>query len=121
MRMLFVGHSKVGTTAEQRSRALQSLGFQLTALAEDSFSEPHWCVRAVQRRIYLRGLPVRYSEPNGFNAAILEAAGQVRPEVLWLEKGIYVRRCTLQKIATEFPGCHVIGFSPDDMGGRHNR
>jgi hypothetical protein len=67
------------------------------------------------------GLPVPYCEPHGLNRAIVEAARRIRPDVLWIDKGWYVWRETLEKIAAENNSCLFIGFSADDMAARHNR
>jgi hypothetical protein len=67
------------------------------------------------------GLSVSIPGPRGINAAIYHAAKTVRPEIIWLDKATFLHRCTIEAIKADFPNCVVIGFSPDDMGGRHNR
>jgi spore maturation protein CgeB len=120
-RALYVGDTTPGTTSEQRARALSLLGLRVSTISPYDFVVPHRNKLSIQRRLYLAGLPVSYSEPHGLNEAIVEGARRIKPDILWIDKGWYVWRETLEKIMTDDLNCLFIGFSPDDMAARHNR
>jgi spore maturation protein CgeB len=120
-RALYVGDTSPGTTSEQRARALSSLGLRVTPISPYDFVSPHRNKHSIQRRLYLLGLPVSYSEPHGLNKAIVDGVRRVKPDIVWIDKGWFVWRETLEKIVMDDPRCLFIGFSPDDMSARHNR
>ena len=120
-RLLYVGTDTFGTTSEQRARALGSLGFDVTFVSRSAFTQRSRLLMAACHRLYRMGLSVRIPGPKGINAAIYNAAKAIRPQILWLDKATFVQRTTLEAVKADFPNCGVIGFSPDDMGGRHNR
>ena len=119
--VLYVGDITSGTTSEQRARALSSLGLCVTPISPCDFVAPHRYEQFIRQRLYMAGLPVPYCEPRGLNRAIVEAAQRIKPDVLWIDKGWYIWRETLEKIAGEANSCLFIGFSADDMVARHNR
>ncbi|MEW6451417.1 MAG: glycosyltransferase [Pseudomonadota bacterium] len=98
-----------------------SLGFQLTILAANEFESPARLSYRVRSRFYRAGLPVSIPEPSGLNAAMAATARRVKPDIVWIDKGLYVRRSTLEAIEAYNPSCRIVGFSPDDMAARHNR
>ena len=119
--ILFVGEMSSGTTSEQRARALRQLGFQLTTLGMNEFQAAPRIAYAIRHRLYRAGLPVSVPEPAGINAAMVATVRRIRPDIVWIDKGLYVRRSTLEAIQAVHPACKIIGFSADDMGSRHNR
>lgn len=119
--ILYVGDMSSGTTSEQRARALGQLGFQLTTLGTDEFRASSRLAYAIRHRLYRVGLPISIPEPSGINAAMIATARQIKPDIVWIDKGLYVHRRTLEAIRKDHAGCKIIGFSPDDMGARHNR
>src|SRR5262245_19306980 len=121
MNVLLVGDMTPGWTSEQRCRALSSLGFRLTTLATKAFAPPPRVMLSVQARLYRAGFPIRMPEPAGITAALIATARRTKPDIIWIDKGLYVRRGTLEAIRTLLPACKIIGFSPDDMNARHNR
>jgi spore maturation protein CgeB len=75
----------------------------------------------VRHRLYRAGLPISVPEPAGINAAMIATSRMIKPHIIWIDKGLYVRRRTLEAIHEDQPVCKIIGFSPDDMSARHNR
>ncbi len=57
----------------------------------------------------------------GANAAILRQAKQARYDILWLNKGLTIKPSTIRKVKALQPTCRIVGYSPDDMYGRHNQ
>jgi spore maturation protein CgeB len=121
VKILYVGEFLPGATSEQRARALSDLGFEVLPVSVSDFPAPVRGWTLLARWLYAAHLPIGYPEPIGLNAAIVAAGRRIKPDVLWLDKGIFVRRRTIETIRKENPDCLVIGFSPDDMHARHNR
>lgn len=121
VKILYVGEFVPGATSEQRARALSDLGFEVIPVSVSDFPAPARVWTFIARWLYAAHLPIAYPEPVGLNAAMMAAARRVKPDVLWLDKGIFVRRRTIETIKKDNPDCLVIGFSPDDMHARHNR
>lgn len=121
VKILYVGEFLPGATSAQRARALSDMGFEVVPVSVADFAPPGRLRTLIARGLYAVHLPIELPEPGGLNAAIVSAARRVKPDVLWLDKGIFVRRRTIETIKTENPDCFVIGFSPDDMYARHNR
>jgi spore maturation protein CgeB len=119
--VVFVGDTTPGTTSEQRARALSTLGFRVATVSIRSFPSPQRLLHSAQLRLYLAGLPIGYTAPKGFNEAIVKTADRFNAEMLWIEKGTYVWRRTIERVLEHHPNCTVVGFSPDDMSAKHNR
>ena len=57
----------------------------------------------------------------GANAAILTMAEQRRFDLLWLDKALTIEAETLRTVKRMRPELQIVGYSPDDMAGRHNQ
>jgi len=107
MRILYTGPLIAGDTCELRRRALDRLGHETIAIDSLEFVERQ---RGLSRRLQWRlrtGPMVRE-----YNAA-LEGALATRPDVLWVDKGIFVRPAVLE--AARRQGVRwLVHYSPDN-------
>jgi hypothetical protein len=90
MRILFVGDIQPYLTTAARLTALQELGIPVAALDQRPFFQSGARIgRALTHWTLLT--PGVFA----FNRALLARARAVQPDVVWIEKGIYVfpRRC----------------------------
>jgi len=107
--MLYVGDLSPGSTAEMRLRALEALGYRVTAV--DSSSG-----RICASRQPLQYVAIKMRRPldmAGVNRRILRDGPHA--DVLWIDKGVTIRPGTLRTLRRMTPGVRIIGYSPDDM------
>lgn len=118
MNVLYVGPLSEGGTCLMRMRAMQALGHK--AIPLDSDPAPH---SFEQRRLLPRiarkiGRPLDLTNVNG---RLLVAVKEHRPDILWIDKGLGIWPMTLEEVRTLTPETKLVGYSPDDMGRRHNQ
>jgi spore maturation protein CgeB len=107
MRILYTGPLVEGDTCELRRRALERLGHETVPVDYRPFAERHASlVRRVQWRLRL-GPMVR-----DYNAA-LERALASRPDVLWVDKGLFVLPGLLD-VARRTGVRWLVHYSPDN-------
>jgi len=110
-------------TSIQRINALRRLGVgvqeldtglvQASGLGWNHYRLRHWLFR--------KGFNVRLSDPMNDNGRLCAAAMSRRLDILWIDKGLTIRADVLSIFRQYQPECAIIGFSPDDMGSRHNQ
>lgn len=126
LRILFVGPSRNGTTTEHRIGALEKLGHSVrvvsTLAAGEAIPTPT-VVGRIGAKLSLRGIggPPRFVDRSGANEALLEALAIDSWDLLWLEKALTISGRTLEEVRRARPEMRIVGFSPDDMVGRHNQ
>ncbi len=122
--ILFVGHMEEGRTSWQRFCALGQLGHRVwpVDVATRSRLSAQAVLSRVSHKLFKMGVPyLGLLDLAGINRGILELA-RVHPiDVLWLDKALHVRPSTLRRVKELRPSCVIIGYSPDDMGARHNQ
>lgn len=111
-RLLYCGEAAPGTTSEMRMRALGELGFDVTPIPPWPFAP----TRTVQR---LMAVSFKLRHPIDFvNANARIVALGASHDVVWIDKGITIRRTTLRSLRMSNPGIKIIGYSPDNMAER---
>jgi spore maturation protein CgeB len=107
MRILYTGPLVAGDTCELRRRALARLGHETIAVDSLEFVErQHGLSRRVQWRLRMGPMVREYN-------AALEAALAARPDVLWVDKGIFVLPAVLE--AARRQGVRwLVHYSPDN-------
>lgn len=114
-----------GGTCLQRLKALRQLGHQVEGID----TEPPHVRKAKNRLIYrinckLFQLGLDFFGPQDLaqaNRTILERFDSGSWDVLWLDKGLTIEPQTVLKIKNQNAKCIIVGYSPDDMFGRHNQ
>jgi hypothetical protein len=112
MRILFVGDIQPYLTTAARLTALQELGIPVAALDQRPFFQSGARIgRALTHWTLLT--PGVFA----FNRALLARARAVKPDVVWIEKGIYVFPATLRELKREHRA--VMAYhNTDDWKGR---
>ena len=116
--ILYVGPLWEGGTCLQRMKALECLGHAVTPID----TEPPE-VRYKQRTFLFR-LRRKVFGPEDLanaNQMIFAAILNHSYDILWIDKGLTIAKETLLQVKQHQPGCTVVGYSPDDMAGRHNQ
>jgi spore maturation protein CgeB len=124
-RILYVGPLWHGGTCLQRFKALRQMGHQVEGID----TEPPQVHKAKKRLGYrisckLFQLGLNNFGPRdlaGANRNILERFYSESWDVLWLDKGLTIEPQTLLKVKNKAPQTIIVGYSPDDMFGRHNQ
>lgn len=110
LRILAVGSPNPYLTTGARFRAFRTLGLQVKVV------DPEAPLRSPSR--LARRLAVVTLRTPGFFAAnreILEAARELRPEVIWLEKATYLFPATMRRLRREHPDAVFVYHNTDDF------
>ena len=104
--ILYVG--PLEGTASQRAQTLEDLGHRLVRVAGGI---------PVDRRYQLYRLFRRVGGPRDLHGTNRSIRSSVRPgafEILWIDKGLDVRRRTLERVREVAPDTMLVHYSPDD-------
>jgi hypothetical protein len=112
LRILFVGNVEQ-TTAARRDAFLE-LGQSLHVVDERAYLPRH------PLHTRLDALTLITPRVLAFNRAILEGVRSFTPDVVWIEKGIYVFPRTIRSLK-RLSGCILVYHNTDDWRGRHWR
>ncbi len=118
LHILYVGPLYQGSTCLQRMRSLQTLEHRVVAV---NTTTP--AVRQRQRRLgyRIRRKLIGPGDLAGANRQIVQKCERERFDVLWIDKGLTIRRETLAAVRAVQPECRIVGYSPDDMFPSHNQ
>lgn len=114
MRILYVGPLWEGGACLQRLKALEALGHVVTAID----TEPAGIKR--RRAGFLDRVAFRLGYPADLvkvNEQLLSTVSQVHPEIVWIDKGITIRRETLLQIRRVSARSQLVHYNPDDPFG----
>ena len=93
MKILYLGDISPGQTSGMRLRALTRLGYEATGVNTVApWRKAGWLKRQVQRRLS------RGSVVDEINEAVLAAAREFRPDIVWADKQEFLRAETLESI-----------------------
>lgn len=124
LRIVFLGDLWPGGTSLQRRLTMEGLGHVVEGVDATAPRKP-WAVELPHRiscklfRLGLNSFGPR--DRNGENASILRLFRDAKWDVLWVEKGLTIEAGTLAEVRRLQPRCRIVGFSLDDMSGRHNQ
>jgi hypothetical protein len=112
LRVLLVGELAPLLTTGARFAALRELGVEVEGVDSRPFLSAGgpWARRLAHYTLCTPGVWA-------FNAALLEAFARFRPNVLWLEKPVFVFPRTIRRLRRE-PGCRFVYHNTDDWRGR---
>jgi spore maturation protein CgeB len=122
--ILYVGDLVEGGTTLQRLRALEQLGHRIWPVDArvPEGTSPGAMLSRISHKLFRLGIP--YLGPLDLaqiNRQILDLI-RTRPfNILWLDKVLQVSARTLRCVKAMQPSCIILGYSPDDMNGRHNQ
>jgi len=119
MRILYVGPLMQGGTCLQRLQVFKELGYSLISVN----SAPNWAMKNIRPPLYYRVIN-KFSGPPDFpraNRQIIHLVRQDNFDILWVDKGLGIKPATLRKAKELSPKITIVGYSPDDMGSKHNQ
>ena len=106
MKILFLGEIGLGQTSRMRMRALERLGHTVHGVHTiEPWVRASWLQRRMQRRLQAG------SVIDEINRAVIEAARDFRPDLIWAEKQEFLRRETIE--ALRALGARLVHFTPD--------
>lgn len=106
MKLLFLGEIGVGQTSLMRMRAFARMGHEVRGVNTiEPWKQASWLQRRVQRKLQ-RGPVV-----DDINRAVLQAARDFCPDIIWGEKQEYLRADTIR--ALQAFGARLVHFTPD--------
>ncbi|MDB5174877.1 MAG: hypothetical protein JWN51_3650 [Phycisphaerales bacterium] len=118
MRIIYVGDMDPGGTCLQRLKALQDLGHEVQALDYRVLAGRNTVRGLICRVGYKLRRPVDFAR---VNRQIIQCCRTSEADILWIDKGLVVWPQTLAAVRRMRPGMVIAGYSPDDMGSRHNQ
>lgn len=110
-------------TSGHRIRGLKALGAEVQVIDSAVVGATGIASlrRRLQNRMFLRGFPVPLPDLGADGTRLLAALAHRPPDLIWLEKSLTVGPKVLREARKVCPSTRIIGFSPDDMHGRHNQ
>ncbi|MDD2733277.1 MAG: glycosyltransferase [Desulfuromonadaceae bacterium] len=118
LKILYVGPLQYGGTCLQRKWALEDLGCSVvgvdTGIPEDRSPLIKLGFK-VRRRVFPDFEIFR------INKAVISTARTVKPDIVWIDKGLAITSETLQSIKVFCPQTILVSFSPDDMLNPNNQ
>ena len=125
LRILYVGALWHGSTSRQRLKALGHLGHQVVGVDTEPPEVRNASTRLISqisRKLFNLGVDAfGPRDLAGANKAIREKVKAHDWDVLWIDKGLTIEAQTLAEVKSRNPRCVIVGYSPDDMMGRHNQ
>lgn len=116
MKILYMGPLRYGETCLQRMIALKELGNQIFPIDTKSRLDRHKLgyniFSIIIKKLFNKQI---------INEKIKSYLLKGNFDLLWIDKGIFVEARTLKKIRLYKPKVKIIGYSPDDMGRKHNQ
>lgn len=113
----FTGYGE-SNTCLHRTWALEEFG-QVDRI--DTTSKVYTIYLRIINRLFQKGLSLPYPDYLNINAKMMGHIVQKDYNVVWIDKGLFVNKKTLQKIKNINPKILIIGYSPDEMSQRHNQ
>ncbi len=110
-------------TSVHRIRALEGLGCKVDVLDSAAKRLRAWdrLNFRLRHRLFRAGLPLALPDLTNLNARLLSALAHETYEILWLERELSLSPGVLSHVRSHYPRTLIVGFSPDDMNGRHNQ
>jgi spore maturation protein CgeB len=115
MSLLYVGDLWLGSTALHRLHALESL---VRCEAIDSSVSRHWFIQFCYKvSARLR----RHVSFNRLNERILEMTRSRHYDIVWVDKGLSIKKSTLINLKKRSENLKIVFYSPDDMNNPVNQ
>lgn len=114
MKILYIGTANPDGTCLARMRGLESLGHDVHLVDTD----PHIARRIKPLRVLHHRLLVGPGI-RSLNREVVARVREVRPDVVWVDKGVFVRRETLERARRAWPVVIVHHNTDDILNRRH--
>jgi spore maturation protein CgeB len=100
-------------------QALERLGHKIYPLDTEPSIKPYSLLRRIIFRIARQlGYPI---DVFNINKKLIDEVAKISSGVIWLDKALIIKDSTLKYIKTNYRNLKIVGYSPDDMGGKHNQ
>lgn len=120
MRVLSVGSMKGSSnTCLHRHHALERVADHVDMVRTDE--RPYSFSQKVANRLFQSGLPISLPDISNINGQIRDLVSRNHYDIVWIDKGLFVRRSTLEFVKKSLPKCKIVSYSPDNMALRHNQ
>lgn len=122
-RLLYIGAlSKYGdsSTCYHRLLALNSIGCIVDSIDTELYF--HWnSSNKIRNYLFNKGFDTFLSGTKELENAVRTQLLKNEYNIIWIDKGIFFSKSFLKRIKESYPSIKIIGYSPDDMGQRHNQ
>ena len=115
MKILFVSDLSYGSTAKMRMSNLEMLGHHVKPIDVNQELLPGFALRQFFRISWRLGWPLDLSR---VNSRLIEIGCAFEPDIIWIDKGVYVRRETLSLLRHQIPRLRLVHYNPDDPFGK---
>lgn len=120
IRILSVGRmSGISNTCRLRTDALRQIADKVDTINTEE--KPITLYYKIKHHLFLMGLPCRLPDIDHANQKIIAALMKKEYEILWIDKGITIRKETLRRAKELSPKTVIVSYSPDNMAMRHNQ
>jgi len=116
-RILYVGPLWYGSTCLQRLVAFKELVHEVVSI-DTAAPNIKWGGLLALRVLWRLGFNPDLS---GVNRRIFSEVKNQQFDMVWIDKGLEIKPETLRKAKELSPKITIVGYSPDDMGSRHNQ
>jgi spore maturation protein CgeB len=116
VKIVYVGEMLPGATAAMRRDALLTLGHDVVTIDSAPRGGYTTIPRTIARRAKARLLDVPLLRLR-VRALLLKAVDVVRPDMVYVDKGIFVEAAWLEEIRVRHRGVALVHFNPDDPFG----
>lgn len=121
LRIILVADLNAYSKGLGRVRALQELGASITDLSHTAASETdggYASITMLDRVLWKIGIQ---QDKTRINRRLIEAANNLAPDIVWIEKGNMIRPTILRELRRIVPEAAIVSYSEDDMFLAHNR
>ncbi|MBL8295414.1 MAG: hypothetical protein JNN08_26450, partial [Bryobacterales bacterium] len=120
-RLLFVGDLAPHCRTYQRYRAFSELGYEVEGVTSSPVDyQPGITPLSFRSRLFFKLR--RPLDETGANGKLVEAAKRFRPDVIWVERALMIRRAAIEQAIAACDGAvKVFSYSEDDMFAPHNQ
>lgn len=118
MQIVYVGPLNYGATCFQRMNAMQALGHDITPINTETDE-----VMLNQKRLVGRIIKKIFGPQDlaKCNSQICDHIMEHKTDVIWLDKALTINHNTLKFVRKQNSKIVIVGYSPDDMAGKHNQ
>lgn len=85
------------------------------------FNFKYTFLNRIINKLFKIGIKIPYFNTSKFNNEIIQQIHQKKFDLVWIDKGIAVKKQTLIEIKKHQPNCIIVGYSPDEMTKKHNQ
>lgn len=122
MRVLSIGDFKTygeSCTCRLRNMALKSIFNNNVDTVNSYFN--YSFLNKVINYLFQKGISVSFFGVDAINYNIINLVRKNRYDIVWVDKGISIKKETLLEIKKISPSTLIVGYSPDEMSRRHNQ